>query len=420
MPSDVNNPDGSSPEEQRKSSASHAEDDSQLDGSLQTLAEKPGVSDIVDRLMKGSTDDGADPELENHNEDEEGKETDDSADDAEEVKDGDEKPDGEDGDDEVVDGKPKPKAKPVADPEGEAAAEDEPEESADDSDEKPKPIEQDDDSNDDQYGNGANKRIRQLIARNKTAEARIAELEAERDGLTEKASYREILEKTLTDHQVDTKTWDEWTKLGLLMQSDPARAARTLGTMAKALGYQDPDGPIAKLDADLEEMVKSNDMTAEAAEKMQRQRIKTAPLPPIQRQADPTQSENNNRSPSLPRLTRDDQAVGAKAIAAVDAEFRKKYPDQWTKLAPEVQAMMAEYKGSPPNLWGKIARDCAEKVVAKRMAKAPKSTRPDPSIRATGGSARTVTRKNTGPATSKSELADRIAAGTSGKGPIRR
>lgn len=414
MSNDVNKPDGSSPEEQRKQSVSHTEDDSQLDGSLQTLAEKPGISDIVNRLMKPDNVDpeGDDAELEIPKDDEEGTETDPAAE-----KDGEEKPDGEETDPGEGDGeKPKAKAKPVTDPEGEEVVD----ETADDPEETPKPVATDDESDDSQYGNGANKRIRQLVARNKASEAKVAELEAQVAELSDKASYRDTLEKTLTDHKVDTKTWDEWTKLGLLMQSDPARAARTLGTMAKALGYQDPDGPIAKLDADLEQLVTDQEVTKEAAEKLQRQRLKTAPIAAPRQTAPTSVAPTGDQSPSLPRLTRDDQAVGAKAIAAVDAEFRKKYPDQWTKLAPEVQAEMAKYKGTPPSLWGQIARDCAEKVVAKRMAKAPTPSRPDPSLRATGGSARTVTRKNAGPATSKSELADRIAAGSAGKGPIRR
>lgn len=413
MPSDVNKPDGSSPEEQRKVSDSQSEDVSHLDGKLQLLAEKPAVQSIVDRLMKPDGAEPSDEDLENHEEDEEGKETE-----TDPVADGDGDGVGDEPDPEETETE-KPKVPVVkagdADPEETETEEPvvDPEIAGDDQD----PDEQETAG----YTRDANKRIRQLVERRKAAEAETAKLREQIGELQDKASYRDVLEKTLTEHKLDTKTWDEWTSLGLLMQSNPQRAAVTLAQMAKALGYRDPEGPIAKFDDDLEAMVKDQEMTKEAAEKLQRQRLVQQPISvPRNTQQQPTQT-TDPRSPSLPRLTRDDIAVGQKAIGVVDAEFLKKYPDQWPKLVGEVQTMMAEYKGSPPALWGKIARDCAEKVIRKRLAKAPATSRPDPTLRASGGSSsRTVTRNNTGPAKSKSELADRIAAGTSGKGPIRR
>lgn len=422
MPQDVNTTDGSSPEEQRKESVSHTEDDSDLDGSLQTLAEKPGVSDIVDRLMNPGGDEADDSnddaELENHNEDEEGKEADKEKSESE---DGDEKPAEGETDDKEVDktAAKKPAAlKAATDEPGDGEQEQETEKEA-----EVEPVTEtaDDNEPDDQYGNGANKRIRQLVDKRKALEAEIATRDARISELEEKASYRDTLEKTLTEHKVDTKTWDEWTQLGLLMQKNPRRAAQILGTMAKELGFIGDNDPVEVKDADLVEMVKSQDMTEDAAKKIQRQRLITAPAPmPMRETRTETTPADQNRLPSLPRLTRDESAVGTRAIQAVDAEFRKKYPDQWGKIVTEVQTEMAKWKGAAPSLWGKIARDCAEKVVAKRLAKAPVSSRPDPSMRATGGSSRTVTRNNAGPAKSKNELADRIAAGTSGKGPIRR
>jgi hypothetical protein len=391
---------------------------------LQLLAEKPGVSDIVDRLTKPGGDDDHEA-IENHNEDEEGKESEDppkDGDDAEEpaddkevaADDADTDADADTEADDAESAKSKAKVEPVADSDD---AEPEPEKA-----DKAAAGDNDDPDAEEQanYTHEANRRIRQLIARRKEAEAKLAEKDAEIESLREKASYRDTLEQTLQTHKVDTKTWDEWSKLGLLMQSNPVRAAVILGTMAKELGYRDPEGPIKEFDKDLAALVEKQEMTKEAAEAVQRTRIAAAPVVERQTQMPPGQPTGDARTPSLPRLTRDAVEIGQRAIAAVDAEFRKKYPGEWDKIVGDVQTMMAEYKGSPPTLWGKIARDCAEKVVAKRMAKAPKPNRPDPTLRATGGVSRTVTRNNAGPAKSKTELADRIAAGTAGKGPIRR
>ena len=412
MPSDVNRPEDSSSEEQRNGSDSQTDDQfKNEDGALQVLAEKPGISDIVDRLMNPDTGDGEGDEgdLENPNEeDEEGKETEDADADGE----------GE-GEGEDADGEPKAKKAKADDKtvEGEPIVEDDADEEADEKPEAKAKSDEDPDEDERQsYSRDANKRIRQLIEKRKAAEAAAAEKDAEIEQLRVKASYRDDLEKSLADHKVDTKAWDEWTQLGLLMQRDPARAAVYLGKMAQTLGYQDPDGPITKVDKDLEDLVAAQEMTKEAAEKIQRTRIASRmQAPPVPRQpteAAPT-ATSDPRSPSLPRLTRDEADVGRAAIKAVDAEFRKKYPDQWDKIVGEVQAEMALYKGSHPSSWGKIARESAEKIVAKRVAKAPKSSdRPDPSLRATGGSSRAVTRNNTGPAKSKSELAERMAKGT--------
>lgn len=424
MPSDVNSPDGSSPEDQRNVSDSQPDEVKHLDGKLQDLAEKPAVQSIVDRLMNPDAGDDTSDDLDNHEEDEEANEA--EADDKAEVEKT-EDADGTDKADASTDEAPDDATKPKAD---ETATTDAPEGDAADTTADAKKVDEEAGDPDDQemrgYSRDANKRIRQLVQARKTVEAKLAEKDAEIEQLREKASYRDTLEETLKTHQVDSKTWDEWADLGLLMQRDPRKAAVILGTMAKSLGFRDPDGAIDKLDDDLAKMVADQEMTKEAAEKMQRHRLKLNPviLPtgdpaPTQRQAPVNPQQNQPRS--LPRLTRDDTEVGKRAIAAVDAEFRKKYPDQWGKLAPEVQVEMAKYKGTPPHLWGQIARDCAEKVVAKRMAKAPTTTRrPDPTLRSQPGSSRSTPRNESGAAKSKNELADRIVAGTSGKGSIRR
>ena len=95
---------------------------------------------------------------------------------------------------------------------------------------------------------------------------------------------------------------------------------------------------------------------------------------------------------------------GNKAISQVDAEFRAKYPDQWDTLVADVMAEMTQYKGSPPALWGKLARDCAERVVQRKVRAA---IPPDPSLRATAG----VRRVRSEDTTSREGLAEAMASG---------
>lgn len=233
------------------------------------------------------------------------------------------------------------------------------------------------------YTGNSQRRIRQLVAARKSVEEKAAKHEEEVSRLKDRAKYRDDMEARLTEHKIDPKAWDQWTSLGLLVQQEPGKAAQILAAMAKNLGLDpselaDPKkADDAKLDADLAEMVASFDMTEPAAAKIQASRRKSPA--PAQRFT-PERAEAQELRPA-PSLSVDPVAVGNQAILAVDTEYRKKYPDQWDKMVDDVMTEMAQYKGSPPHLWGKLARDCAERVVKRKVSAA---VPPDPSMRSTG------------------------------------
>lgn len=228
------------------------------------------------------------------------------------------------------------------------------------------------------YPKGSQKRIRQLVAARKRVEAQLAE--AQQD-----AEYKRTIDKLLTDIGTTPEAFDNWVNLGVLVQKNGAAAAPMLRRMADNLdGGSSSSTPAPQqsggsgLDADLQEMVDNLDMTEEAAEKIQSQRRSSGA--PTQ-QPTPQQAEG-----AAPRLHRDPTEVGQQAVLAVNAEYEKKYPSEWEKLVPEVQKEMAKYKGSPPTLWGQIARDAAEKVIARH--KGSVSPQPDPVFRARSGGRR--------------------------------
>jgi hypothetical protein len=147
------------------------------------------------------------------------------------------------------------------------------------------------------------------------------------------------------------------------------------------------------LDDDLAEMVASFDMTEPAAAKIQASRKASRPAP--------TQTPESVRPG--PSLAVDPVERGNAAIQAVDAEYRSKYPDQWDKLVDDVMAEMVQYQGSPPHLWGKLARDCAERVVKRKVSVA---IPPDPSLRPSG-----VRRARDEDPNSREGMAEAIASG---------
>lgn len=256
------------------------------------------------------------------------------------------------------------------------------------------------------YTGHSQKRIRQLVAARKNVDERFAKVDAENKTLREKAKYRDDVESKLTEHKIDPKAWDQWVDLGLLVQREPSRAGQILAAMAKNLGVEipvadtkprQPPAPEAvKFDDDIAAMVASFDMTEPAARKLQASRTKA----PVQtRTPDAAPAPEGTRSPSL---VADPLEQGQRALTAVDEEFRAKIPE-WESLVPDVMSEMAQYKGSPPHLWGKLARDCAERVVKRKVNMA---VPPDPSLRPGG-----VRRGKVEEATSREGFADAVASG---------
>jgi hypothetical protein len=248
------------------------------------------------------------------------------------------------------------------------------------------------------YTGHSQKRIRQLIAARKSVDDRFAKADAEIKTLREKAKYREDVESKLTEHKIDTKAWDQWVDLGLLVQREPDKAGQILAAMAKNLGVAIPDGATktpdesVQLDPDLAELVKAYEMTEAAAKKVQAKRT-----PPRRPDAPPAAPASRG-----PALTVDPVDLGQQAIAAVDAEFRAKVPE-WESLVDDVMKELAQYKGSPPHLWGTLARDCADRVVKRKVNAA---IPPDPTLRPGG-----VRRGRVEDATTREGFADAIATG---------
>jgi len=221
--------------------------------------------------------------------------------------------------------------------------------------------------------------------------------------LREKAKYRDDVESKLTEHKIDAKAWDQWVDLGLLVQREPGKAGQILAAMAKNLGIEvsAPSTPAEKppvsFDPDIAELVASFEMTQAAATKLQEKRSATRPEPTTRQ--DPPTSAPASRSPSL---VVDPVEQGNQALAAVDAEFRAKIPE-WDTLVDDVMSEMAQYKGSPPHLWGKLARDCAERVVKRKVNAA---IPPDPALRPGG-----VRRAKTAEENSREGFAEAVASG---------
>jgi hypothetical protein len=249
------------------------------------------------------------------------------------------------------------------------------------------------------YTGNSQRRIRQLVAARKSVEEKAAKHEEEVSHLKDRAKYRDDMEARIAEHKIDPKAWDQWTSLGFLVQQKPSEAAKVLAAMAKNLGVdpgtltEQAKTDTTELDEDLAGMVASFDMTDTAAEKIQASRRRSPAA---------TRTEDPPVKPA-PSLSVDPIAVGNAGITKVDAEYRKKYPDQWDSLVDDVMTEMAQYKGSPPHLWEKLARDCAEKVVKRKVSGA---IPPDPSLRPRGGR-----RAQDEDLTSREGMAEAIASG---------
>jgi hypothetical protein len=254
------------------------------------------------------------------------------------------------------------------------------------------------------YSAGAQKRIRKLVQQKN-------DLRAEVEKLKGRAKYRDELDASLTKASIKQESWDRWTQLGFLVQTQPEKAADVLRHMADNLtGMRrepareappekaDEPPPEPDLDADLKKHVEDFDMTAEVATKIQAERRRAAPRKEQQSTAPPP-------GDGLPRLSQSSVDKGVAAVAAVDAEFRAKFPDRWDELSEEVNTEMAAFKGVPPEQWGAAARKCAELVVARRVRA---GVQPDPVLR--GGGKRQVSSHDSIPST-REQLADRIARG---------
>jgi soluble cytochrome b562 len=236
------------------------------------------------------------------------------------------------------------------------------------------------------YPKGSQKRIRQLVAARKRTEEELAQ--ARQD-----AAYKRDLDTFLNEIGTTRESWDNWTDLGALVQKNGAAAAPILRAMAENLAKATGTAPATSsapasrpasapsrgLDPDLQKFVDDLDMTEEAANAIQatRANYRAAPVAPAPRAPD---------GRAAPRMAEDVIAAGNAAVNLVNDEYAKRYPSEWEKMIPEIQKEMARYKGSPPTLWGQIARDAAEKVVARRKGKG--SPQPDPVSRANSASKR--------------------------------
>jgi hypothetical protein len=377
MPDDVIPP-ASSTEDQRTEAASQADNEQPLDPAHQEMADSPILKDLIEKLAPtdGAPSDDNQPPV----------------DDDDEKPPADEPPADDPADDKTTDDAPPAEGPPAEKP----PADDKPAE-------KPKPAVDDSYPTDKEiagYSSNSQQRIRQLVAARKRVEAENAKLLKELDEIKPAASYRKDLDETLTKHKIAPKAWDEWSSLGVLIQTDPAKAGPVLLALADSLGFKPATGtPPAKgekvtLDPDLAKLVADNEMTEEAAQAIQRKLAR----PP----AAPTNTES---APLAPRLAVDPVKKGAADIAAVNAEYEKRYPDQWKSWAPEVMAEMAKYAGSAPHLWKQIATDCAEKVIAKKASK--RAPVIDPVARSSGGRSSIATG---GPPKNREEMAERIVA----------
>ena len=235
------------------------------------------------------------------------------------------------------------------------------------------------------------KRIRQLVSARKRTEERLTEAEAD-------AIYKRELDEALDKTGTSQESWDHWTDLGFLVQQGEPSVPGLLRKMAdnldgaagRPLPKQDPPDPATagKLDEDLQAYVDALNMSPEAAEKMQAERHKAAPAPtpaaaPAAAPQQPDQPQHFG--PRLSQNNNDEAAkkAGDAAIAKVNDEMAKKYPSEWEKMVPEVTTEMAKYAGTAPAQWGSIARDAAEKVIARHKGKV--TPEPDPTLRSNGG-----------------------------------
>lgn len=358
MPSDVTESASSAEDDLRKESESQADDDTQLSPEHEQFLANPKLKAALDSLT-GASDDAAKA-------DEPEEKSDDNEDQPEEKSEdapaGSTEP-AEKTEDETQESEPepeKPKAKaPAA-------------ERAQDSDADPDPKEVAG------FSHGAQRRIQELVRKRKT-------IEKERDEAKKKAAYREELDARLTEAGMSRDAWDDWVKLGFAIQTNPAAAAKTLGALAKGLGHSETagEGAAIDIDADLKELVDNDEMTEVAAKKVQATRQR--------RPANAPQAREASAPPSLsPRAE-----TGVQIMTRLDAEYAKSYPDQWDKLAAEVNTELTAYRGVPLHVWERTIRDAVGRVVARKNVRAAP---PDPVARGnSGGRSSTVSQGNKPP-----------------------
>jgi hypothetical protein len=220
------------------------------------------------------------------------------------------------------------------------------------------------------FSPNAQRRIRQLVAQRKRAESQLAEA-------LEDAQYRRGLKTTLKNVGITPEAFDEWTQLGIVVQTDPAAAAKVLGRLAETLGYTPAKAEPDRLDDDLKALVDDDQMTEAAAKRIQATRKQPS------RAADPTQQPRTAVAPAeVPSLVKKPES-GAQIMARLDAEFATKFGTDWEGLAKEVNAELANYRGTPLHLWERTIRDAVARVAQRKPSTVSKT--PDPVSRGSGG-----------------------------------
>jgi hypothetical protein len=308
MPQDVNTPDGSSPEDQRKESDSLADETAHLDEVDSPYLKNEKLSAALDSLTR-SDDEPAPKEDEPADG---GGEADDNQDPDEPPAEGDADIPAEPGDEKVDDELDDEAKEAVA---AKAAA--------DKAKAAPKTPVDPDQKELANYSPAAQNRIRELIKRRKATEKEVETVKL-------KAAYRDQLEARLTEAKMTPEAWDQWADLGFLIQTAPETAAKVLGTMAESLGYAavpKTETTPGELDKDLKELVAADEMTEKAAKAIQATRTPAKPAP--KQPPMPTgQQTQMRRAPSLaaPKET------GEQIMARLDKEFAAAYPDQWGQV----------------------------------------------------------------------------------------
>lgn len=215
------------------------------------------------------------------------------------------------------------------------------------------------------YSPNAQRRIQQLVHARKKAESELAEVRSA-------AQYKKDLDAKLNETGIKPEAFDEWMQLGVVVQTDPAAAAKVLGRLAKTLGYEpEPEKGTDSLDADLKALVDEDQMTEAAAKKVQATR-KPVQAPPRSAPA----------ATGMPLLTKKPED-GAQIMLRLDTEFAKKYAGAWDSMAAEVNTELTKYRGTPTHLWEQTIRDAVDRVVRRKPSTV--SSTPDPVSRSSGG-----------------------------------